>query len=204
MPPRTSIFGLDARRYRSGLQGQATIYRHIARTGQTLAGTAVWTPEEIAILRRDHADRRGLPARLPGRTPKAIAHKLRRLGLVRARLVWTADEAKALRSPYRSGVSIDDLQAMFPGKSKRQIWGKAFALGVRRPRRPPKPTGLAIVDDVRSRAFSCRLSMVDLDSFVGTRGYFVRPRHLHWAALSKAIALLGGTPELVWRDACVS
>ena len=140
---------------------------------------------------------------LPGRTAKAIAHKLRHLGLVRARRVWTDHEATALRSPYRAGVPIADLLVLFPGKSKRQIWGKAFALGVRRPRRPPKPTGLALVDDVRARAFACRLSMADLDSFVGTRGYFVRPRYLNWTALYKAVVLLGGTPELIWRDACV-
>ncbi|CAH0496457.1 hypothetical protein [Novosphingobium sp. CECT 9465] len=204
MNPSSPIFGLDARRYRSGLQGQSIIYRHIARTGLTLAGTAVWTSDEIAILRRHHVNREALPALLPRRTVKAIGNKLRRLGLVCARRIWNAQETAALRSPYRTGVPIDDLLTMFPGKSKRQIWGKAFAIGVRRPRRAPKPTGLALVDDVRARAFAYRLSMTDLDSFLGTHGYFVRPRHLNWSALHKAIELLGGMPELVWRDVLVS
>lgn len=204
MKPPPPIFGLDARGYRRGLQGQGIIYRHIARTGRTLAGTAVWTEQEIAILRQHHGDRKALPAMLPGRTVKAIETKLGRLRLVRDQRVWTAQETSALRSPYRTGVPIDELLVLFPGKSKRQIWGKAFAIGVRRPRRPPKPTGLALVDDVRARAFACRLSMTDLDSFVGTRGYFSRPRHMNWSALQRAIDVLGGTPALAWRDPPVS
>ena len=173
--------------------GLSTILRHIQRTGCTLAGDRVWTLEERAILRGLYPCYDQLGVHLPGRTRGAITHKARALGLVPPRRIWSEQDAWRLRAPYGAGVPIGALVEAFPGKSRRQIWNKAHALRVRRPRRAPKTTGLALVDAVRARAFACRLTMTDLDAFVGRRRYFVSPRHMDWRAVEKAIAVLGGT-----------
>src|SRR3546814_1456405 len=81
---------------------------------------------------------------------------------------------------------------MFPGRSRRQIWSKASHMRCRRPRRAPKQTGMLLVDSVRQRAFECRLSMRDLDAFVGKKHYFAGPRYIDWRALQRAIRILGG------------
>lgn len=144
-----------------GLHGRMVLLRHIERTGCTIAGDPVWTETEIANLRRCYPDHEAAQAALPRRTLKAIATKARRLGLVPPRCVWTEEEAFRLRKPYMAGVPIADLIEMFPGRSRSQIWKKAQSMGYRRPRRPPKLTGMPLIDSVRHRAFECRLSMTD-------------------------------------------
>src|SRR3546814_9658602 len=74
----------------------------------------------------------------------------------------------------------------------------------RRPRRAPKQTGMLLVDSVRQRAFECRLSMRDLDAFVGKKHYFAGPRYIDWRALQRAIRILGGRPVVCWRNGCTS
>ena len=86
--------------------GLSTILRHIQRTGCTLAGDRVWTPEERASLRNLYPHFDQLRVHLPGRTHKAIAHKARALGLVPPRRIWSEQDAWRLRAPYGAGVPI--------------------------------------------------------------------------------------------------
>src|SRR3546814_2442033 len=101
---------------------------------------------------------------LPRRTRVAIASKAREIGLVPPLRIWSNEEATQLRRVYRTGISVDALVEMFPGRSRRQIWSKASHMRCRRPRRAPKQTGMLLVDSVRQRAFESRLSMRDLDA----------------------------------------
>jgi hypothetical protein len=183
-----------------GLQGRDTLIGHIKRTGRTIAGDPIWTAGELATLRLLYPDRQALAAALPGRTSGAIAQKTRMIGLVPPWRIWTTADAVQLRRPYMAGVPVTTLTEMFPGKSKRQIWGKAFAMGYRRPRRPPKPTGMPLVDSIRARAFEFRITMTDLDAFVARKRYFVSPHRMDWTALQRAMILLGGTPVVRWRE----
>lgn len=140
-----------------GERGRMTLLRHIEKTGRTIAGDPVWTADEIADLCRTFSDRKAACLALPRRTPTAVAHKARQLGLIPPRKIWSGDEAVRLRKPYVAGVPMAELLEMFPGKTRSQIWKKAFHMGYRRPRRAPKPTGMPLVDSVRKRAFECRL-----------------------------------------------
>lgn len=185
---------------RRGLHGKWVILRHIERTGCTIAGTPVWTQAEVDILRRCYPDRNAACTALPSRTRIAVAQKAQRLGLVPPLRKWSDDQAIKLGKPYRAGVPITALVEMFPDKSPEQIWSKAHHMGYRRPRRAPKPTGMLLVDDIRMRAFEHRLSMTDLDAFVGKKRYFVSPRHVDWRALQKAMEILGGRPIVLWAD----
>lgn len=176
------------------------LLRHIERTGYTIAGDPVWTEAEIANLRACYPDREAAHAALRRRTPGAIAKKAWRLGLALSRRVWIKDDVFRLRRPYVTGVPIAGLVEMFPGKSRSQIWKKAQHMGYRRPRRPPKLTGMPLVDCIRQRAFECRLSMTDLDAFIGRKRYFVSPRYENWQALQKAMEILGGAPKVHWPN----
>ena len=42
--------------YERGLRGKAALLNHIYKTGYTIAGTRVWTPEEMETLRRFYPD----------------------------------------------------------------------------------------------------------------------------------------------------
>lgn len=183
-----------------GLQGRDTLIGHIERTGRTVAGDLVWTTVELQTLRLLYPDREALATALPGRTNGAIAHKARMIGLVPPLRIWTNADATQLRNPYVAGVPVATLTEMFPGKTRKQIWRKAFAMGYRRPRRPPKPTGMPLVDSIRARAFELRITMSDLDAFVARKRYFVGPRHMDWIALQRAMTLLGGRPVVHWRE----
>lgn len=181
-----------------GLNGRNALLRHMVKTGCTIAGDRLWSDVEIAILRQRYPDLAALVRALPGRSVGAIAKKAQQIGLARSRRIWSADEAPRLRKAYPAGAPIDDLLSMFPGKTKRQIWNKACHLGIRRPRKRPKRTGLPLVDTVRERAFDLKLTMTDLDTYAGARRYFVCPRSSNWRFLQKAIRELRGHVVVRW------
>lgn len=185
---------------RRGLDGKDTILRHIERTGFTIAGVPVWTTAELEVLQRLYPDLDAITRALPRRTPAAISHKARQIGLVPPLRIWSDGDARKLRKPYVAGVPIGTLAEIFPGKSKRQIWSKANSMGYRRPRRAPKATGMPLVDNVRRRAFELRIKMTELGAIVGKARYFVCPRYVDWRALQLAMEFLGGRPVVRWRE----
>lgn len=185
---------------RRGLDGKNRILRHIERTGCTIAGAPIWTTAELEVLRRFYPDLDAVARALPQRTSAATAHKARQIGLVPPLRIWSNDEARKLRKPYVTGVPIDKLTEMFPGKSKRQVWHKANKMGYRRPRRTPKATGMPLVDSIRRRAFDLHITMIELDAIVGKARYFVCPRYVDWRALQRAMEFLGGRPMVRWRE----
>ncbi len=164
----------------------------MARTGCTLSGQRLWSACELALLRDHYPDMARLHRALPGRTAGAIGRKAGQLGLVPPRRIWSGRDAQNLRKPYVAGLPMADLLAMFPDKTSRQIWHKASHLGIHRPRRPPKPTGFALLDQIRRRAHDLGLTMRDLDSYTGGKGYFAAPRRQNLRLLDRAIRVLQG------------
>lgn len=100
--------------------------------------------------------------------------------------------------PYKAGVPIGDIVVKVGDRTKVQIYGKASHLKIRRPRKPPKQTGMRIVDLIRRRAFDQGYTMTELDSWVGRR-YFVAPTKLDPWAISRALSILGGSIIAVWE-----
>lgn len=182
------------------LDGKRYMRRHIERTGETIAGTPVWTRSEIAALRAAFPDREGTCSVLPRRTWAAIRQKARHLGLSRRQRIWTNDDARLLRTLYTAGLPIDELICRFAGKTKRQVWHKAAHLRVRRPRKPPRLTGHPLMDSVRQRAFTLGYSMADLDAWTGAKHYFGDARYVDWHSLQKAIDLMGGKIVVRWNE----
>lgn len=184
-----------------GLQGRDRLLEHIERTGRTIAGDPIWTATEIDTLRSLYPDHTAISAALPRRTRIAVAAKARAIGLVPPRRIWSHADAVRLRNPYVAGIPVATLTQLFAGKTPKQIWSKASALGYRRPRRPPRLIGHPLIDSIRRRAFDLRITMTELDAFVGRKRYFVGVRNVDWRALQRAMSLLGGTPIVRWPEA---
>jgi hypothetical protein len=188
----TEVTVYDSSPIDRALRGKATILRKIHQTGYTIAGKRAWTDEEKALVKAHYPNMPLLLERLVGRSERAIRHVAQGLGLCPKRRVWRHDQEQRLPPPYKDGEPISDIQAALEDKSKRQIYGKARQLKARRPRRPPKPTGMTIVDMIRRRAFDRGYTMADLDEWTKGGNYFQRPRRYDWKAIDRALKLLGG------------
>jgi hypothetical protein len=183
---------------RAGLNSAAVNRAYMARTGLTYAGQQVWTSDEIDVLRSRYPDYPTLLRLLPGRTARAISNKAGRLGLARSRFIWSEPEFGAMKPLYLRGMPMREILPRLNNKTAKQVWRKASARGVRRPKRPPCLTGLAIVDAVRRRAFELNFSMKDLDTITGRNGYFRCPRHVDWSAVQRILPYLGGCATVAW------
>jgi hypothetical protein len=171
----------------------------MARTGRTLAGQTLWTCAEVKLLCRFYPDYKRACAALPGRSFNAIKSKAFRLGITRPLRVWSDDDLERLKGPYRQGMPIREIMALLLGETAKQIWRRAAHSGWRRPRKPPKATGLMADDTVRERAFAHRLTLRDLADLSRTRGYFLRkPSRTNWRNIGKAVKVLEGRMSIVW------
>lgn len=185
------------RNQRAGINAAARNRDFMARTGLTYAGDKIWTEMEVATIRAAYPDYEAAQCALPHRSLKAIMSKARRSGITKPRRVWRPGEFSGIKPQYVGGTAMAEILPAVPAKTAPQVYSKASSRKVRRPRKPPKDTGLSIVDTVRRRAFDLRLSMADLDALVGSGSYFRRPRVEKWRHLNVAIKLLGGTIEVV-------
>lgn len=183
-----------------GARSAERLRRRMAKSGRTLAGQKLWTDAEIQHLRRLYPDYRKACAVLHGRSLSAVKSKAFRLRITLSRGVWSDDDLKRLKAPYRQGRPMHEILALLPGKTKKQIWRRARHSGWRRPRTPPKTYDLKPYDDVRAQAFISRLSMRDLAWHSATGSYFLRPPSQNdWRKISKAVALLDGHLSVVWN-----
>lgn len=188
-----------SRQQKAALNAVVVNRAYMMRTGLTYSGHRLWTAREIKTLRRLHPDYRALDKALAGRTRYATQHKARRIGLAQSRRIWSEAEFYAMKPLYVQGAPMQEILDRCPGKTARQVRGKAARHGLRRPRRPPRPTGIGPVDTVRRRAFDLHMSMSDLDEIAGRRSYFRRPQRLDWAAVQRVLPSLGGHIVMSWH-----
>jgi hypothetical protein len=172
----------------------------MAKSGRTLAGQKLWTDAEIECLRRFYPDYRKACSALPCRSLSAIQSKAFRLRMTRSRRVWSDDDLKRLKTPYRQGRPMHEILLLLPGKTKKQIWRRACHSGWRRPRTSPKTYNFKPYDEIRARAFTSKFTMRDLACFSATGNYFLRhPTQNDWRKISKAVALLDGQLSVIWN-----
>ncbi|HTM79783.1 hypothetical protein [Asticcacaulis sp.] len=181
-----------------GFNAKQSMIRYMRKTGRTLSGRLIWMPSETDIIEEFWPDWPAIEGRLPHRTAGAIKAKARAIGFKKHVQFWQPDEKKRMVPPYKAGEPISDIVVILGDRSKRQIYGKASHLKIRRPRKPPKPTGMRIVDLIRQRAFDLGYTMAELDFWVGRKKYFVAPKKLDTWAISGALKILGGSIVAVW------
>lgn len=189
-----------SRQQQRALNAAAANRAYMMRTGLTYRGQKIWTAGEIVTLEALYPDYAALTRALPDRTRKAIENKVRRCGLARPLRIWSEAEFGIMKPRYVRGQPMAAILALLDGKTARQVWSKASGSHIRRPRRPPRPTGLAPVDAIRRRAFDLNFSMADLDAIAHRRGYFRRPRRTDWDALQKVLPYLGGRATVFWGE----
>jgi hypothetical protein len=166
----------------------------------TLAGQRLWSSAEIGVLVRFYPDYRRICAALSRRSLCAIRSKAARLRITRPLRIWSDHDLGYLKVHYRRGTPMPEILTLFPGKTAKQIWGRAAYSGWRRPRMPPKLRNIKPYDAVRTRAFALRLTMRDLAFLSKTRTYFLRqPSRANWRKIGKAASMLDGHLSIVWE-----
>lgn len=186
---------------RRSFNGTCGLRRYFRRTGRTPRGHLIWSQDELDLLGDLWPDMASLSKALPRRTQCAMSNKARRLGLTTPRQLWQSDEKGRMVPPYKAGEPITVVVEKVQTRTKRQIYSKASHLKVRRPRRPPKPTGMRIVDLIRERAFAKGYTMLELDEWVRRKCYFRSPRDYDWRAIAAALRILGGSIAATWSKA---
>lgn len=169
------------------------------RTGQTLAGQALWSKAEAKTLCNLYPNYTSVRKVLTKRTYPAIQKKAWRLGITKPLRIWTDVELHQLRALYRSAMPVQEIARLFD-KTKKQVWNRARHSSLRRPLKPPKVAHLKPFDGVRSQAFATGLTTRDLAFLSKTDNYFLgRPSRSDWRKISKAVTMLGGDMCIMWK-----
>lgn len=160
-----------------------------------------WSEVEDQVLREIYPDYRALRRLLPGRTVAAIKHRVRRIGIVVRRHVWTNKEVLRLHAAYRDSVSDNELIKLFPGLRLCQIKSKASHIGAVR-RQPSLVTFEdPTLDAIRRRSKEMQISFVELDKRAGTGRFFQkscrRPSLKH---IARAARILEAQIGIEWLD----
>lgn len=178
--------------------------QRILRSGLTLNGHRLWSPEEDEVIRRYYPDFDKLAGLLPDRTYVAIRHRSQIIGVARKKPQWLAIEVAKLRKYYPTAPKAELLR-MFVGSSWFRITNKARQLNLRRKKKCFRPTGFPVIDQIRARCFELNLSMVDLDEMAGTKKYFQTAGWYghEWVSgeyVRRAVEALDGTLEAKWSE----
>lgn len=172
--------------------------RGIWARGCTPKGDLLWSKGEDDLLRSCYPDYKAAQRALRNRSRFALLHRARKLGLVPKRRFWLLYEERILKAPYRSALSIADIEALLPGRTKQEIYAKAWRLKIKRPRKSLRLTGLPLLDQIRQKAYEFKFSMNELDAETGGGRYFNNPKYYNWRKITGALTFLGGKVVPVW------
>lgn len=179
-------------------------------------GHPPWTPEEDAIIlsARSIDEAHG---RLPSRTRAATKqrqHKLRHpepkaiAVFEYGKHLWTHDEKKLLARRYESADSIEEVCALLPRFTRRQIASKAHVMGLKRwfngAADVPVTGHKELIDQIRIRSKQDGIPLYKLDKLLGSGHYFGasqwRRTRINLVHVAHAIEYFGGTLVIDWCD----
>lgn len=153
------------------------------------------------MVRNTYPDYHRMMRALPHRSLAALKNRVRHLGVVWRRHVWTNAEVKKLRYAWQGNIRGAELMLLFPGLRPSQIKGKAQHLGLRK-----RETHLVAFEDpalnaIRRRAATCGMSLVQLDRLARTGRFFQKSiRRPNLKYIMRAAAALGGEVAVEWRE----
>ena len=163
--------------------------------------SANWSMEEDRLLRRLYPNYRQLRSALPHRSLAALKHRVRRIGIVSTRHVWTNLEVRRLRDAFEKRVSDKELEPLFPGLALGQIKAKAQHIGAPHRRGGSVLLGVKALDAIRQRARARGISLVELDRQAQTGKFFQKSRRQPMLRqISRAAEVLGGEVRIEWSD----
>lgn len=177
--------------------------KRIRKEGFNMRGDKLWSEDEIAIVHRLAPDYDAICKLLPHRTRKAIRVQASVFGKANKRHRWTGAEVALLRKLYPNA-SREELCERFPDVSWNAICAVARYHGFHRARKPYVMTGVAPLDEIRTKCFEIRWTMADLDQAAGTKGYFSRAgwlgKPVNYKAIGRAIQSLDGVIRVQWSE----
>lgn len=160
-----------------------------------------WTMEDDRAVRSLYPDYHVLKSRLPNRTPSAIKHRAKALGVAKKRHVWTQLEVARLKRLWTKGKPLAEIMLSFPFMTEEQVKGQAQHLKLHRERKAPITLNIPVLDAIRQRAHREGMTMVELDLVAGTKRYFQAcPTRVDWPKLAKATLALGGHLMPLWDE----
>jgi len=176
----------------------------IQRRGYVGKSQPLWTVAERDTVRQLYPDYGALRRALPRRTYSALRSAARLQGVAVRRHIWTITEVSRMRRVYTTA-KRPQVEAAFPDITWGKIKAKARHLNLRRPRVPYVPTGFAILDAIRARAFDLNISMVELDAMARTKRDFQKAlwsgrRRPNARAVLLAVYALGGELSVKWSE----
>jgi hypothetical protein len=176
--------------------------RRIKREGLTMKGDKVWTAEEDEVVRTTFPDYQAIRRVLPHRTYFACRTRARTLELVTKRPPYTARELSVVRRLYPTA-EREVLMPLMPGRTWDQIANLAKRHGIHRAPKPFYPTGVTVLDQIRTRCRELNYTMPDLDKLIRSRGYFAKANwyngHIHHRDIGRAINALFGDLKADWK-----
>lgn len=166
-------------------------------TGLTPNGHPLWSGREAGNLVGGYPDYSSVLALDVRRTRPAHHSKALRLQITRPRAPeWQLQEIATVRRTF-AREPREAIMAAVPARSWASICRRGWSMGLRRPRRPYRPTGDVLIDQTLGRLWSKRLTKANLDVFVGRRDYFQRGRGRGQIGrrrhTSRRFFILGGT-----------
>lgn len=173
------------------------------RQGYAFGGKKVWTSGEDEVCRLLYPQYRMIERLLPHRTRRAIQARCQKIGLSYTVRQWGPLDKAKLRRLYPKA-PWSDIKAALPDWTVQQIRSEARYLGIKRERKPYKPTGYRLLDQARDRIFDLNMYMRDADAYAGSRRYFYKAGwHSGWRndkAICRLVRALGGQVVAVWDD----
>jgi hypothetical protein len=171
--------------------------------GFTPNGHRLWNGVEASNLFHGYPDYPAVMVLNIRRTRSAHYGKAQRMGITSPRgRSWTDNEILRLHRlfPHTSKIEITDA---LPGRTWKAICARAHKDGYRRPKRPLRPTGCLLLDQILERARRKDWTLGDLDRQVRGRGYFQKRGWRHGgfndSLHGSAVHALGGHLRARWR-----
>lgn len=177
-------------------------------------GYRLWSVREKQVILDLFPDRQAIYELLPNRSRSSVNAMIIRLHRPHARPAWTPKEQAIVRRLYPFAPA-SKIRAALPDRTFSAVKKWAQQHHIYRRRRPYKPTGILLIDQIRDRCFELGYTMRDLDALIGSRHYFrqgqfrsadktaewaLRKGRHHHPDVGKAVRALGGHLTAVWDD----
>lgn len=172
------------------------------RVSRVFRRSTEWTLREHEVVVPHWPDVDQIARRLPHRSATPIRHFAGRCNLRKPVHFWTPEQTSVLRKRVAEGVP-GKLIATELGLKPQQVASRMRHMGLTYPRRAPKPSGNALVDSVRQRAFDLNISMKDLDEACRSGCQFAchrLGRGIHIKHIIKAAKVLDGEICIRWSE----
>ncbi|ESX32858.1 hypothetical protein NKH47_17675 [Mesorhizobium sp. M1060] len=176
----------------------------LRQRGENWLGRRLWTALEDDICHSEYPNYTAMAKKLPHRTHCALKNHCLQLGICKPRPQWLANQDTQFRKMYKAGSSMDELRRAFPHLSRVQIWNRASHCRLYRPKKKYSPTGIDLLDHLRSECARRHVTMADLDHFAKAKRYFTQRLwrgergFVDFNYIVRGIHELGGTLSVQW------